>query len=57
MHFLITRLCDLVSAKVEVAQNQLADLLLVPPNTDRKHIMPQFSLQLVIDNLSEGAPG
>jgi hypothetical protein len=57
MHFLITGLHALVSVEVEAAQNQLADLLLVPPETERKYIVPQFSLRLVMDDPSEGAPG
>jgi hypothetical protein len=40
MRFSMTGLRDLVSTKVEAAQNQLANLLLVPPDTERKHIVP-----------------
>jgi hypothetical protein len=57
MRFSMTGLRDLVSAEVEAAQNQLADLLLVPPDTERKHIVPQVSLRSVVDDPSEGAPG
>uniref|UniRef100_A0A0D2YKC3 Uncharacterized protein n=1 Tax=Fusarium oxysporum (strain Fo5176) TaxID=660025 RepID=A0A0D2YKC3_FUSOF len=57
MHFSMTGLRDLVSAEVEAAQNQLADLLLVPSDTERKHMVPQFSLRSVVDDPSEGAPG
>jgi hypothetical protein len=57
MRFSMTGLRALVSAEVEAAQNQLADLLLVPPETERKHIVPQFSLRSVMDDPSEGAPG
>ncbi|GKU14558.1 unnamed protein product [Fusarium langsethiae] len=57
MRFSMTGLRALVSAEVEAAQNQLADLLLVPSETERKHIVPQFSLRSVMDDPSEGAPG
>ncbi|KAL5585664.1 hypothetical protein FOVSG1_013356 [Fusarium oxysporum f. sp. vasinfectum] len=57
MRFSMTGLRDLVAAEVEAAQNQLADLLLAPPDTERKHIVPQFSLRSVVDDPSEGAPG
>ncbi|KNB16920.1 hypothetical protein FOXG_14929 [Fusarium oxysporum f. sp. lycopersici 4287] len=57
MHFSMTGLRDLVSAEVEAAQSQLAELLLVPPDTEREKVVPQFSLRSIIDDPSESAPG
>ncbi|KAJ4016148.1 hypothetical protein NW761_015046 [Fusarium oxysporum] len=57
MRFSMTGLRDLVSAEVEVAQNQLAELLLVPPDTEREKVVSQFSLRSIIDDPSESTPG
>ncbi|KAI8710673.1 hypothetical protein NCS52_01548100 [Fusarium sp. LHS14.1] len=57
MHFSMAGLRGLVSAEVEAAQNQLASLLLVPPDTERKDVVPQLSLRSVVGDPSESAPG
>ncbi|KAL6406140.1 hypothetical protein AUP68_10703 [Ilyonectria robusta] len=57
MQFSMTGLRNLVATEVKAAQSQLADLLLVPPDTEREDIIPKISLRSLLDDPSEGTPG
>jgi hypothetical protein len=52
----MTGLRDLLTAKVKAAQDNLAELLLVPPDTERQKIVPTISLRSLMDNPSDGRP-
>lgn len=43
--------------ETKAAQSQLADPLLVPPNTAREDIIPVISLRSLVDDPTERGPG
>lgn len=57
MQFSMTGLRDLLTAEVKAAQNNLAELLLVPPDTEREDVVPKISLRYLVDDPSDGRPG
>jgi hypothetical protein len=57
MRFSMTGLRDLLTAEVKAAQDNLAELLLVPPDTERQEIVPTISLRSLMDDPSDGRPG
>ncbi|RKK53181.1 hypothetical protein BFJ69_g17838 [Fusarium oxysporum] len=57
MRFSMTGLRDLLTAEVKAAQDNLAELLLVPPDTERQEIVPTISFRSLMDDPSDGRPG
>lgn len=57
MRFSIAGFRNLVLTETKVAQNQLAELLLVPPDTARDDIVPTISLRFLLDDPTESRPG
>ncbi|SCO78513.1 uncharacterized protein FRV6_02726 [Fusarium oxysporum] len=57
MRFSMTGLRDLLTAEVKAAQDNLAELLLMPPDTERQEIVSTISLRSLMDDPSDGCPG
>jgi hypothetical protein len=57
MKLTMTGLRSVVAIQLEVAQTQLAELLLLHPDEDREAVIPPLSLRSLLDNPAESAPG
>ena len=57
MKFYMTQLRDLVVTEAKIAQNQLAELLLVPPDTAREDGIPTMSVRSIVDDPTESRAG